>query len=75
MNINNLSTINNSENKNLISGYNNSRKFINALQIYLKNEYSEYYIHNNLEKIFVKAQDDHDLHAKLVKSINKFIVM
>lgn len=75
MNINSLFIDTNSGNENLIPGYNNNNKFIRALDIYLQNECREYYMDNNLEKIFIKAQNDHDLQAKLIKSINKFIVM
>lgn len=75
MNMNSLFIDTDSRNENLISGYDNRSKFIRALDIYLQNEFSEYYMHNNLEKIFNKAQNDHDLQAKLMKSLNKFIVM
>lgn len=59
--------------------YNNTNnendKIVHALQIYLQNEYSEYYKVNNLEKIFTLAQKDMELQSKLLNSINNFVVM
>ena len=69
MNINNYidTMCNNTKNKN--------NKIVQALQIYLQNEYSEYYKINNLEKIFILAEKDMELQSKLVNSINNFVVM
>lgn len=69
MNINNYidTMCNNTNNKN--------NKIVQALQIYLQNEYSEYYKINNLEKIFILAEKDMELQSKLVNSINNFVVM
>ncbi len=61
--------------KNVIFSSNKSSQIIDALQIYLKNEYSQYYKDNNFEKIFALAKNDDELRAKLLKSINKFFVM
>ena len=69
MNINNYidTMCNNTNNK--------KNKIVQALQIYLQNEYSEYYKINNLEKIFILAEKDMELQSKLVNSINNFVVM
>lgn len=77
MNINSTinSFLNNKVNVDIVSNYNANNKLIHALQIYLKNEYSEYYKSNNLEKIFILAENDIELQEKLLKSINRFVVM
>lgn len=67
--------INNYTNTMCNNADNGNDKIVHALQIYLKNEYSEYYKLNNLEKIFILAEKDMELQSKLVNSINNFVVM